>query len=350
MEKSTENLMKKSNLGLVSGNGDNELPEIPENSRDKLSISSLWKTLNPYIIIIAIVILSIYTAIIEPQFLTWQNFQNILKQLGVLSLTSIGMTYVIIAGYIDLSIVGMFSFVTVSLLKMIPIIGEGPAILIGILLGILCGLLDAIILVIAGARNDADAVFVTFGISTFYFGLALVVSQGATMRIPSGSTIFSFIGKELILSLPISIYVFLVVMILAHLLLAKTQTGREIRYTGGNRAAARLAGISSAKSTIIAYAVLGLTVGIGSVLFAGRTTAAGPMVGTGMEVNSILAVVIGGTRLKGGLGSVPRTFIGVLLVIVMENALNLIGIPTTVRDIFKGSILILAIWLDYRRR
>ena len=320
------------------------------NSGRKMNRSKLWSQINPYVIIIAIGLLSIYTAFVEPQFATWTNFQNIVKQFGVLSLTAIGMTYVIIAGYIDLSIVGMFSFVAVVTLRMADAFGEIQAILIGLALATFCGLLDALVLVLVGAKNDADAVFITFGMSTIFYGLGLFVSGGATQRLPSESPIFDFIGKAKFLTLPMSFFIFLVIMLIAHLFLSYSKTGREVRYTGGNRAAARLSGISSAKSTIIAYTALGLTVGIGTILYSARTTAAGPVAGQGMEINSILAVVIGGTRLKGGLGSVPRTFIGVLLVILLENSLNLIGVSTTMRDVFKGAILILAIWLDYRRQ
>ena len=139
-------------------------------------------------------------------------------------------------------------------------------------------------------------------------------------------------------------------MTITHIFLMKTKTGREIRLTGGNRVAAKLAGISSVKSTLISFSLLGLTVALGAIIQFSRTTSAGPIIGAGFEVNSILAVVIGGTRLKGGEGSVIRTFIGVLLVVVMANAMNMIGVPTKMQDIVKGAILMLAIWLDYRRK
>jgi len=318
--------------------------------RTNLNWRSVWNSINPYIIIIAIALLAIYTAIVEPQFATGQNFQNIMRQFGALSLTAIGMTFVIIGGFIDLSIVGMFSFVSVVMVSIMPKVGELNAMLIGIALGILCGLLDGAILSFVGAKSDADAVFITFGMSTVFFSLALITSKGATIRIPSGCTISPIIGKHEIFYLPVSFYIFLVAMVIAHIFLMKTKTGREIRLTGGNRAAAKLCGISSVKCTLLVYAILGFTVALGAIIQFARTTSAGPNIGNGFETNSILAVVIGGTRLKGGLGSVIRTFIGVLLVTVMANALNLIGVPTKMQDIFRGAILILAIWLDYRRQ
>lgn len=316
----------------------------------KLDRKKVWEKINPYVIIIGLVILAIYAAIIEPQFLSGRNLQNIMRQFGALSLTSIGMTFVIIAGYIDLSIVGMFSFVSVFTISLIPVVGEIPAMLLGILLGMILGFIDGVVLSIVGAKNDADAVFVTFGMSTFYFALALIWSGGNTIRLPEQSNIVEYIGQGSIFYLPVSFFIFVVFMTVAHIFLMKTKTGLEIRMVGGNRYAARLCGISSNKTTILVYTILGLTVAIGSIIAFSRTTTAAPVVGRGFEMNSILSVVIGGTRLKGGLGSVLRTFIGVLLVTVMANALNLIGVSVYLQSVAKGAILMLAIWLDYRRK
>ncbi len=316
----------------------------------KVNWTEIWARLNPYVIIIMLIILAIYAAIMEPAFLTGRNMQNIMRQFGALSLTAIGMTFVIIAGLIDLSIVGMFSFVSVFTISLIPVFGEVPALLLGIGMGMLCGLVDGIILTFIGARSDADAVFVTFGMSTFFYAMALIWSKGTTIRLPDHSAIISFIGKGEIFFLPVSFFIFLIVMFLAHILLMKTRTGREIRLVGGNRDAARLCGISSGKVTVLVFMILGFTVAIGSIIAFSRTTTAAPVVGKGYEMNSILSVVIGGTRLKGGLGSVIRTTIGVLLVTIMANALNLMGVPVNMQGVAKGAILVIAIWLDYRRK
>jgi ribose transport system permease protein len=313
-----------------------------------------WKKTGTFLynnlIVIGIILLAVYAAISEPRYFTFDNLENIIRQLGALSMTAIGMTFVIIAGYIDLSIVGMFSFVSVFTLSLVPVFGEIPALLMGMALGTLCGVLDAVILSFVGAKDDADAVFLTFGMSTVFFALALLWSGGSTIRLTTITPIAKFLGKGEILGLPSPFFLFLILLVIAHIFLMKTKTGAEIRLSGGNRQAARLSGISSRKAIIISFAVLGFTVALGSIIQFTRTTAAGPTNGTGFETNSILAVVIGGTRLKGGLGSVLRTTIGIVLVTAMSNALNLIGVPTNLQDLFKGAILVLAIWLDYRRK
>lgn len=319
-------------------------------ARGRASWKALWAAVNPYVVVGMIALLVVYAAVVEPAFLTGINMQNIMRQFGPLSLTAIGMTFVIIAGYIDLSIVGMFSLVSVFTISCIPVVGEVPAILLGMVLGLLCGLADGAVLSLVGARSDADAVFVTFGMSTFFYALALIWSGGNTIRLPAQSTLLSYLGKGEILHLPVSFFLFLLVVALAHFLLSRTRTGREIRLVGGNRDAARLCGIGSTKITLLVYGLLGVTVAIGSVIAFSRTTTAAPVVGKGYEMNSILAVIIGGTRLKGGHGSVLRTTIGVLLITIMSNALNLMGVSVNMQGVARGAILVIAIWLDYRRK
>jgi len=316
----------------------------------RIDWNKLWQAINPYVIIIMLVGLAIYAAIVEPAFLTGRNMQNIMRQFGSLSLTAIGMTFVIIAGYVDLSIVGMFSFVSVFTISLIPVVGEIPAMLLGIVMAMVCGMLDGAILSFVGARSYGDAVFVTFGVSTFLYAMALVWSGGNTIRLPEHSDIIAYLGKGEILFLPVSFFIFLVVMAAGQLFLTRTRTGREILLVGGNRDAARLCGVSSNKITILVYTILGFTVAIGSVIAFSRTTTAAPVVGKNYDLNSILSVVIGGTRIGGGRGSVVRTLIGVLLITVMANALNLIGVSVNWQVAVKGAILFIAIWLDYRRK
>ena len=294
--------------------------------------------------------LGVYTAIVEPKFFAADNFQNILRQFGALSLASVGMTFVIISGLFDLSIVGIFSLVSVVTLGLVGIIGAIPAMLLGMVLGILCGIIDALCLVLAGARNDAEAVFITYGMGTVFSAVALMYCKGQTIRLSGGvSPLINFIGWGSYLYIPVSFFLFLIVMLIAHFFLSKTKTGTEIRMMGGNREAARLAGLLISRNTVIVFAILGLTATIGAIVNFTRTTTAAAGAGAGYEVNTILAVVIGGTRIKGGHGSVLRTTIGVFLVTILENALNMIGLSSYMKEAVKGLILILAIWLDYRR-
>lgn len=317
----------------------------------KISCNKIWNAVNPYVVIIGICLLGAYAAIVEPRFFMGDNFQNILRQFGALSLAAVGMTFVIISGLFDLSIVGIFSLVSVVTLGLVNKIGVIPALLAGMMLGILCGVMVSLFLLLAGARNDAEATFITYGMGTVYSAGALMYCQGQTIRLSGGvPSLINFIGWGSYLHIPVSFFIFLIVMLSAHFFLMKTKTGTEIRMMGGNREAARLAGLMNDRNTIIVFAILGFTATLGAIVNFSRTTTAAAGCGAGYELNCILAVVIGGTRIKGGHGSVLRTTIGVLLVTILENALNMIGLSTYMKEVVKGLVLVLAIWLDYRRQ
>lgn len=317
---------------------------------NKMVLNSIWNIIKRNIVVILIIIFAAYTASINPKFVTLGNFQNIVRQLGALSITSIGMTFIIISGYFDLSIVGMFSLTSVVSISMITTTGEIPAIILGLCLGILCGLAESLILVLSGAKDGADATFITFGIGTAYGALALIFCKGQSIRLYGDTPIMKFIGWGKFLGIPASFYIFVLTLLIANFFLTKTEAGISIRMMGGNREATRLTGISINKNIIIIYTILGFSAALGGIINYSRTTIASAGSGAGYEVNSLLAVIIGGTRLNGGVGGVYRTFIGVLLVVILENALNLLGMSSFMKEAIKGGFLILAIWLDYRRK
>ena len=311
---------------------------------------SLWERLSPYTVILIVLLLAIYTAIVSPQFLTTENGLNLLRQLGGLSIVSIGMTYVIISGYFDLSVVGIFSLASVVACNLASTRGEAVAVLAGLAIGVVCGALEGLILVLVGARNGADSTFVTYGMGTAYGALALMYTGGSSMRLSGGTSVLDFLGWGKFLGLPVSFYVFLVAMLFANVFLMRSKTGTEIRMMGGNREACRLSGVSNLKNTLVVFMMLGFMTALGGIVNFARSTQAAPACGTGYDANTILAVVIGGTRLCGGVGSVLRTTIGVVLVVLLSNTLNLIGFSTYMCEMIKGAFLVLAIWLDYRRK
>jgi ribose transport system permease protein len=125
--------------------------------------------------------------------------------------------------------------------------------------------------------------------------------------------------------------------------------GRAISLTGGNKTAARLAGVNVSRAIVVIYTICGFMAGVGAIVLFSRITTAAPVIGAGYETNAILAVVVGGTTLRGGNGSVLRTVLGVLLVILMSNCLDLLNVSTYLQVTVKGAILVFAIWLDNRR-
>ena len=313
---------------------------------------SLKNFLLNYLVLVAIVLLVIITIIVEPKFLSGENLTNIMRQFGPLSFVSLGMTFVIIGGFIDLSVAGIISLVAVVTVSLIDPLGQVPALIIGIALGAFLGFLNSMVLISAGALTQAEALFITYGMSAVYSAVALIYTDGATQHmswLTGDQSVFTAIGSGTVGIVSVSFLIFLVSLGALWVFHNKTYNGRAISYTGGNKVAAELSGIPIKRSVILIYTICGLMSAIGAVVLFSRITTAAPIIGKGYETNAILSVVVGGTTLKGGKGSVLRTVLGVLLITLMSNCMNLLGVSPYMQVVLKGAILVVAIWLDNRK-
>lgn len=313
---------------------------------------SLKQFLLNYLVLVAIVLLVFITILVEPKFLSGENLTNIMRQFGPLSFVSLGMTFVIIGGFIDLSVAGIISLVAVVTVSLIDPLGQVQALIVGVALGAFLGFLNSIVLISAGALTQAEALFITYGMSAVYSAVALIYTDGATQHmswLTSSQSVFDAIGSGTVGILSVSFLIFLVSLGALWIFHNKTYNGRAISYTGGNKVAAELSGISIKKSVILIYTICGLMSAIGAVVLFSRITTAAPIIGKGYETNAILSVVVGGTTLKGGKGSVLRTVLGVLLITLMSNCMNLLGVSPYMQVVLKGAILVVAIWLDNRK-
>ncbi len=305
-----------------------------------------------YLVFVAIVFLVLITIVVEPKFLSSGNLTNILRQFGPLSLVALGMTFVIIGGFIDLSVAGIMSLVAVVTVSLIDPIGQIPALIVGLALGTFCGFLTSMLLISSGALTQAEALFITFGMAQVFEALALITTGGKVLNmrdVKTESNLFVLIGQGTIGPLTVSFVIFLVSLAALYFFQSKTTLGRSISLTGGNKTAARLSGIPVSLSVILIYCISGLMAALGAINQFARSTTAAPTLGSGFETNAILAVVVGGTTLKGGKGSVLRTVLGTLLIILMSNCLNLLGVTPYLQNMTKGAILVIAIWLDNRK-
>jgi ribose transport system permease protein len=240
--------------------------------------------------------------------------------------------------------------VTVSL---IDPIGQVAALMVGVVIGLICGLLNSFLIIKGGAFKQSEALFLTYGMSVVFTAVALIYTAAAPVFLTYSKTdysIFTAIGEGFVGPVSVSFIIFLVCLLILYIIESKTHIGRSICLTGGNMTAARLAGIPTEKTIVFIYAVSGIMAAIGAVVLASRVTIASPIMGKGYETQAILAVVVGGTALLGGKGSVLRTVIGTLLIIMMSNCLNLLGVTTYIQYMLRGAILILAIWLDNRKQ
>ena len=315
--------------------------------------TGIKKFLSDNLVIIGIVILVIVTAIIEPKFLGKANITNIMRQLWPLPFTALGMTFVVIAGFVDLSIPGIMALDAVLVATLLPVVGQVWAIIIGILLGGLMGYINGTVLTGVGARISAENLFICYGMAQVYTAIGLIITQAKTIRIQRLGvpvTIFDALGSGTIFGVvPIVLVVFIVILLIMHFFQRKTLVGRSISALGGNREAAYLAGFNVNRTVRIVYMISGLFAAMGAISSVARTTIANTGCGSGYETDSILCVVVGGTSLKGGKGSVLRTMIGVVLVTLLSNCMNMIGLSTYMQTVMRGAVLVVAIWLDNRK-
>jgi ribose transport system permease protein len=305
-----------------------------------------------YLVMVAIILLALTTLILEPKFLSLQNITNIMSQLGALSLVSLGMTFVIFGGFIDLSVAGIINLVAVVTISLIEPLGQVGALIVGLALGALLGWINSLLILGSGATTQADALFITFGMSTVYGALALIASGGSTQQmrwIKTDTSMFGAIGAGTVWIFSIAFLIFIGCMVVLHIFQSKTYSGRAIMLTGGNKTAANLSGIPVKQSIMTIFTISGFMAALGAIVLFSRVTTASPVIGANYETNAILAVVVGGTTLKGGNGSVLRTLFGVVLVTLLSNCMNLLGVSTYIQTVLSGIILITAIWLDNRK-
>lgn len=304
------------------------------------------------LVLLGIVLLCFVTAIVAPSFLTQSNLTNILRQFGPLSFVALGMTYVIIGGFLDLSVPGIISLVGVVTIALIDQIGQVGALITGLLLGTFMGFLNGMILMNFGARIQAEVLFITYGMSSIFGAIALIFTNSETVhmsRLANPYTIFTWIGSGTIGPFAVSMILFVIALVVVEWFYRNTIWGRQISLMGGNKIAADLAGYNMKFTMVLVYTLCGLLTGIGAIVLLSRVTTASPVAGAGYETDAIMSVVVGGTALAGGSGSGVRTVLGVLLIILLSNCMNMLGVSTYMQTVLKGVVLIIAIWLDNRK-
>jgi len=318
----------------------------------RIGLSQIIDFLLKYLVLILIIGLITVTAIVEPRFLSADNITNVMRQFGPLSFIALGMTFIILSGFIDLSIPGMISIIAMMTLTMVDVVGEIPALILGLVLGVAIGAFNGTWLMTVGADTQAKVLFITFGMSQIFRSIALLYTGGFSVNqnlLEHPMPVTRAIASGSWGPLSISFWMFLCFLIVLLVFQSKTALGRTITYIGGNLKAAELGGIPAKRIIVFVYALSGFMVAIGTIVLFSRVAVTVPSVGDFFERDAIMAVVVGGTSLQGGRGSVVRTFMGVTLVILLSNCMNLLGVPSHLQEVARGAVLVLAIWLDHRR-
>jgi inositol transport system permease protein len=299
-----------------------------------------------YGIYFAFVLLAGILAVASPAFRTLANFENILQQISVNGIMAIGMTLVIITAGIDLSVgsvLALSAVVATSFahphdhLLVVPIA-------VGILVGLACGAVSGFLI----AKKRLAPFIVTLGMMTVARGLALVYTGGRPVI--NLSDTYDAIGGGAIGDVPFPALIFFAVVLLGIFILHFTRFGRHVYAVGGNELAAKVSGVNTDRVLIGVYALTGAFAGVAGIVLSSRVMSGSPAAGAGYELDAIAAVVIGGTSLSGGVGSIGGTIVGVLIIGVMNNGLDLLNVSSYWQQIVKGLIIVLAVLLDKKAK
>jgi len=297
--------------------------------------------LSRYGILIAFLILIVLMSFLSPAFLKTTNIMNILRQTSINGIVAVGMTLVIILAGIDLSVGSVIALAAVIAASFAhtddyPLI---VPVFAGLITGALCGFLNGFII----AKRKIAPFIMTLAMMTIARGAALVYTNGRPVIDLSDS--YNKIGGSYFLGMPIPVIIFIVIILCGWFLLSRTVFGRHIYATGGNKTAAELSGIITNKIIIWVYTIAGLLAGLAGIVLSSRVMSGSPATGQGYELDAIAAVVIGGTKLTGGVGTVFGTVIGVLIIGVMNNGLDLLNVSSYWQLVVKGIIILLAVVL-----
>ena len=295
-----------------------------------------------YGLLIVFGIICLIISLTTPQFLTLSNLTIIVTQVSINALLAFGVTFVIITGGIDLSL-GSIVAVTGVTSAMLAHPDSYP-VLIPIVMGLLAGLLMGAFNGFIITKSKIAPFIVTLGTMTIGRGLALILSDGRPVSNLSDS--FNYLGSGTVFGIPFLILIFILVFALCSIILSKTILGRHIYAIGGNEQAARASGINIDRVKLSVYSISGLLAGLAGILLASRITTGQPNAGAGFELDAIAAVVIGGTSTAGGRGTMTGTLIGVLLIGVINNGLDLLNVTSYSQQVVMGIIIIGAVIVD----
>lgn len=290
-----------------------------------------------------LVALIIIMAVLSPSFLKPQNIANVVKQISINGILAVGMTVVIITGGIDLSV---GSIVALSSIVAAMFGRGGYPIIVPVIMAVLTGILVGLFNGTGVAYLKFPPFIITLSSMTIVRGIALLVTNGVPIFGLSEDMINLANGQ--FLGIPNLVYFFIIVFGIVFCLLNYTVFGRRIYAVGGNELAATSSGINSRLIKQMAYAISGLCAGLAGVLAASRVTSGNPTTGSGYELDAIAAAVIGGVSMSGGKGNLIGTIVGALIIGVVQNGLDILGISTYYQDVIQGLIILVAVFLDIR--
>ncbi len=278
---------------------------------------------------------------LTPHFLTVSNLLNIAEQAAIIAIVAVGMTFVIITGGIDLSVGSVLAFAGVVMASALHAGVPVPvALAVALGTGLFCGLLNGALITL----GRLPPFIATLGMMSVARGTALMFTEGRPVSGFSGG--FRSLATGELMGIPVSVIIMIGVYAVAHFVLTRTKLGRYTYAIGGNEEAALLSGVNVRLYKAAVYGIAGMLSGLAAVLLTARLNSAQPIAGMMYELDAIAATVIGGTSLLGGEGTVVGTLIGALIMAVLRNGLNLLGVSSFIQQVVIGSVIIAAVLID----
>ena len=311
----------------------------------KLPLARLGRALRRFGIVIAFALLVVILSLLSGSFLTVSNLLNIARQVSINAVIAAGMTFVILTGGIDLSV---GSVLAVSGAVIAGLLSAGRPLLVGIgaglAVGAALGLLDGLVV----TRGKVQPFIATLGMLTIGRGLTLVYTDGRPITgLPDA---FVWLGAGEVSRIPVPVVIMILVSLISYGILTQTVFGRYVYAIGGNEEAARLSGVDVATHKTLVYVISGVLSAVSAVILTARLNSAQPTAGVGFELDAIAAVVLGGTTLAGGEGTISGTLLGAFIIGVINNGLNLLNVNPFYQQVVKGAVILLAVLLDRRLR
>ncbi len=308
-------------------------------SSNVASFARIWRRVGVFA---ALILLIIAASMLSDRFLSVPNLLNILRQVAIVGILAIGMTFVILTKGIDLSVGSLLGISVVLYAGLLENYSMAVAIPLGLGAAMLAGLVNGI--GVAFAR--IPPFIMTLGMLSFARGLAFIYTGGTPIPILNEN--FYSLGNGYIAGIPIPSLILIAVVAVSAVILSLTPFGRSIYGIGSNEEAARLSGVPVNLYKVIVYVISGLVSGLAGLVYASQLSIGTPIAGQGYELDAIAAVVVGGTSLFGGKGTVAGTFIGTLIIGVLANILNLTGVDPYVQQLFTAALIVVAVYVMSR--
>ncbi|GAB1534472.1 ribose ABC transporter permease [Geovibrio sp. ADMFC3] len=298
--------------------------------------------------LLGLLILAVIVSLLSPRFLTLSNILNVLRQTSINAVMAAGMTFVILTGGIDLSVGSILAICGAVAAFMIangfdPYISIATTLLLGTVLGAFAGVIIT--------KGKVQPFIATLVAMTLLRGATLVFTDGRPIStgFDEASDIFSWFGTGYILGVPVPVFIMLLVFAVSYYILKYTRFGRYVYAVGGNEEASRLSGVRVNRVKTAVYAISGLLSALAGIIITARLSSAQPTAGAGYELDAIAAVVLGGTSLAGGVGTIFGTLIGALIIGILNNALNLMNVSSYYQMIAKGAVILIAVLMDRKK-